>query len=443
MIKNRAGLERFHGKQSALVLSALEAAIKSVDPDTLVKKSLTFKDRTLVARDITGKNFTIKEFKDIYVVGAGKASAAMAAAVTNILKGRIVGGAINVPRGTGAEIDCVSITHASHPVPDGEGERGTKKIIDVLERAGLDDLVIVVISGGGSALMPLPAKGLTLKDKQEATSALLASGATIQEINSVRKHLSAVKGGQLARYTKSRVLSLILSDVIGDDLAVIASGPIFPDSTTFSDARHVLEKYRITNIKAAQYVAKGARGLIKETPKPGDPVFRRVANVLVGNNEFACKNAVSYLRAKKVCTEYLGSGFDGEAHEFGAFLVRLAGDIKSKSAFALVAGGETTVRLGKKSGKGGRNQEAALACALGGLKGVAAFLGTDGIDGNSDAAGALISGKSGALAEKVSAKTFLEKHDSYRALKKMGSLIFTGYTGTNVNDIAIVYKASQ
>lgn len=443
MIKNRAALERFHGKQSALVLSALEAAIKSVEPAVLVKKSLTFKDRTLVARDITGKNFTISEFKDVYVVGAGKASAAMVVAVAKVLKGSIAGGAINVPRGTEAEIDCVSITHASHPVPDGEGERGTKKIISVLEKAGRDDLVIGVISGGGSALMPLPAKGLTLKDKQEATSALLASGATIHEINSVRKHLSAVKGGQLARYTKSRVLSLILSDVIGDDLAVIASGPIFPDSTTFSDARRVLEKYRIINTKAAQHVAKGARGLIKDTPKPGDPVFGRVANVLVGNNELACKNAVSYLRAKKVRTEYLGSRFDGEAHEFGAFLARLAGDIKSKSAFALVAGGETTVRLGKKSGKGGRNQEAALTCALGGLKGVAAFLGTDGIDGNSDAAGALVSEKSGALAEKVGAKTFLERHDSYRALKKMGSLIFTGYTGTNVNDIAIVYKAGQ
>ena len=444
MIKNRATLERFHGKQSSLVLSALEAAIKSVDPCALVKKSLSYSRGTLVARDINGKNFKIDKFNNIYIVGAGKASAAMTAALVSVLKGRVTGGTINVPRGTEVNnIDRISIIHASHPVPDDEGARGTRKIISILEKAETKDLVIMVISGGGSALMPLPAKGLRLKDKQEATSALLASGATIHEINSVRKHLSDVKGGQLARYTKSRVLSLVLSDVIGDDLAVIASGPTFPDSTAFSDAQQVLEKYGITDTRAARHVARGARGLIRETPKPGDPIFRRVANVLVGNNELACKSASCYLRRKNVRTEFLGSGFDGEARDFGAFLAKLAGDIKSKSPFALVAGGETTVKLGKTSGKGGRNQEAALTCALCRVKAVAAFLGTDGIDGNSDAAGALVSGKSAALAEKISARTYLVRHDSYRALKKMGSLIFTGYTGTNVNDIAIIYKDGQ
>ena len=288
--------------------------------------------------------------------------------------------------------------------------------------------------------MPLPAEGLSLKDKQDTTAMLLASGAMIEEINSIRKHLSAVKGGQLVRYTKSRVLSLILSDVIGDDLAVIASGPTFPDPTTFSDADQILKKYRIRRAKTVRHIAMGIRGKIKETPKPGDPVFGRVTNILVGNNQLACKSAVNYLRRRKVHTEYLGSAFDGEARDFGVFLCRLANDIKSPSPFALVAGGETTVKLGKQSGTGGRNQEAALACALDGVKAIVAFMGTDGIDGNSDAAGAMVSEKSASIAKKIMARHFLKRHDSYHALGKMGALIFTGYTGTNVNDIAILYK---
>lgn len=442
MIKNRAELVRFHGMQSLLVLSALETAVRSVDPITLVKRSLSFKNGTLVARDITGNNFKMRKFKDVYIVGAGKASAAMASAFSGMLKDRVAEGAINVPRGSEAEIDGISITYASHPVPDDNGVTGTRKIISILEKANPDDLVVVVISGGGSALMPLPAKGLMLKDKQETTSALLASGATIHEINTVRKHLSAVKGGQLVQHTRAQVLSLLLSDVIGDDLAVIASGPTFPDSTTFSDALQIIDKYELTT-KAARHVKSGARRLIRDTPKPGNPVFERVVNVLIGNNELACKSAAGYLRRKRVRTEYLGSGFDGEARDFGVFMARLVGDIKSRSPFALVAGGETTVKLGKKSGKGGRNQEAALSFALSKTSTTAAFLGTDGIDGNSDAAGALVSEKSAALAKKIGAKKSLARHDSYHALKKMGSLIFTGYTDTNVNDVAVVYSTGQ
>lgn len=426
-----------------MVLSALEASVASVHPGALVRKAISFQNGVLVARNIAGKSFKMEKFDDAYVIGAGKASAAMAGAVMEMLKDRIAGGAINVPAGTKTEADGIAVTHASHPIPDATGVSGTKKMLDVLEKAGPKDLVIVVISGGGSALMPLPAKGLALKDKQDATSALLASGASIHEINAVRKHLSAIKGGQLARHARSRILSLVLSDVIGDDLAVIASGPTFPDPTTFAHAVQIMKKYGIADTKATRRLEKGARGVLKDTPKPGDPVFDRVANVLIGNNELACKTAAAYLRQRKVRTEYLGSAFDGEARDFGAFMAGLVGDIKSKSPFALIAGGETTVRLGRKSGRGGRNQEAALACALAGLDGVGAFLGTDGIDGNSDAAGALISRKSSALAKKVGASAFLSRHDSYRSLKKMGSLIFTGHTGTNVNDIAVIYHPGQ
>ncbi len=442
MIKNRVALERFHGKQSSIVLSSLEAAIKSIDPAALVKKSLSVKNDTLVVRNISGKDIKLRKFKDVYVVGAGKASAAMALAVKDILKDKVAGGAINVPHGSKAEVKGISITYASHPVPNNKGISGTKKIINVLRKAKQDDLVIVVISGGGSALMPLPAKGLSLKEKQEVTTALLASGATIQEINAVRKHLSAIKGGQLVRYTHSHVLSLVLSDVIGDDLAVIASGPTFPDPTTFSNALQIMRKYNITT-KATQHIAKGAQGLITETSKPDDPIFKRVTNVLIGNNETACKMAVGYLRRKKVRTEYLGSEFDGEAHDFGVFMAKFVRNIQSKSPFALVAGGETTVKLKGKPGMGGRNQEAALAFSLNYEQATAAFFGTDGIDGNSDAAGALVSEKSSKLARKIGAEAFLAKHNSYHALKKMGSLIFTGYTGTNVNDVAIIYSSGN
>jgi glycerate 2-kinase len=443
LIKNRTTLEKFHGVESSLVISAIESAIKSVDPGDLVKRSLSFKNKTLVVRGIDGKSFKLAGFKNVYVVGAGKAAVAMAAATVSVFGGRIAGGAINAPKGTTTEIEGIVITHASHPVPNNHGIAGTKRILKILENARPEDLVIAVLSGGGSALMPLPAKGITLKDKQDATSALLASGATIHEINAARKHLSAVKGGQLVRHTGARMLSLVLSDVVGDDMAVIASGPTFPDSTTFSDAWQVMKKYGIIKTRAARHIARGAGGLEEETPKPGDGIFGRVANVLIGNNWLACKGAIDYLRRKKVATQYIGSNFDVRAQDFGKFMSNIANDIKSKAPFALVAGGETTVRLGKKSGIGGRNQEAALVFALSCVKATAAFIGTDGIDGNSDAAGALVSEKSIALAEKINAKAFLARHDSYHALKKMGSLIFTGYTGTNVNDITIVYKQSQ
>jgi glycerate-2-kinase len=292
--------------------------------------------------------------------------------------------------------------------------------------------------------MPLPASGISLADKQKITSSLLRSGASIHEINSVRKHLSAVKGGQLLRHVNKSCtsLSLVLSDVIGDDLGIIASGPTYPDSSTFGDALNILRKYRIENpVTAIEYIAKGAKGEIEETPKPQQKLFSRTHNVLIGNNAFACKAAVGYLKKRGMYAVNLGSQFDGEAKEFGVFLARLTLGLGGKR-FAIVAGGETTVKLNtrKNNGLGGRNQEAALAClaeldrhdvAIG-------CIGTDGIDGNSDAAGALISSKTILLAKKMDLQKYLNMHDSYHAFKKLRSLIFTGFTGTNVNDIAII-----
>lgn len=442
MIKNRAALAKFHGHGASLALGALEAALKSVEPGALVRQALKFRPGSIEATDILGRTLAFGDFRDIYIVGAGKAAGAMADAACTILKSGVAGGAITVPYGTKIENDHISVTCASHPVPDENGVRGTEKIVAIMEKAGKDDLVVVLISGGGSALMPLPSGDLSLEGKQRATVQLLASGASIHEINVVRKHLSEVKGGQLVRRTRAKVVTLILSDVMGDDLGVIASGPTYPDSSTFADALRIVKEYGITG-PAIKHIARGAQGLVKETPKQGDPVFRRVSNLLVGNNELACKSAAGYLSDKGLRVENLGSRFDGEAKDFGVFAARLAGNL-AKRPFALVAGGETTVRLGKRAGIGGRNQEAALACAIAMQRAgiVVAFMGTDGVDGNSDAAGAIVSTKSVELAKKIG-KRYLAHHDSYHALKEMNSLIFTGPTGTNVNDIMVIVSAQE
>jgi glycerate 2-kinase len=438
-------LERFHGsKSSRLILSTLTAAIDSVKPEPLVKRAVKFRNSELTVRDIYGNVEKLREFDRVYIVGAGKAASGMAYALSSILDNKVAAGAITVPRGIKAKIKRVLVTEASHPIPDDAGIEGTKKILSILRKADQNDLVIVLISGGGSALMPLPASGISLADKQKITSSLLRSGASIHEINSVRKHLSAVKGGQLLRHVNKSCtsLSLVLSDVIGDDLGIIASGPTYPDSSTFGDALNILRKYRIENpVTAIEYIAKGAKGEIEETPKPQQKLFSRTHNVLIGNNAFACKAAVGYLKKRGMYAVNLGSQFDGEAKEFGVFLARLTLGLGGKR-FAIVAGGETTVKLNtrKKNGLGGRNQEAALAClaeldrhdvAMG-------CMGTDGIDGNSDAAGALISSKTILLAKKMDLQKYLNMHDSYHAFKKLRSLIFTGFTGTNVNDIAII-----
>ncbi|HJS67839.1 MAG TPA: glycerate kinase [Nitrososphaera sp.] len=446
MIINRRELASLHSDRSSrLVLAALEAAVESVMPSALVRRAVKF-DKELSVRDIHGRAVRLRKFDHVYVVGAGKATAGMASALHSILHERVTGGAITIPYGIDAKIGGISVTHASHPVPDRSGIEGTKKILKVLKKAGLGDLVFVLISGGGSALMPLPAAGVSLADKQKITNSLLRSGASIHEMNAVRKHLSAVKGGQLLRHVDSActAISLVLSDVVGDDLQVIASGPTCPDNSTFADALKILKKYGIRKPDAAlAHIVSGSKGNVEETPKPRDPVFLRAHNMLIGNNSIACTSAVSYLKKHGVEALYLGSEFDGEARDFGTFLARLASDLGSRP-FAIVAGGETTVRLNKSgNGAGGRNQEAALACMMELRRQdiAVAQIGTDGIDGNSDVAGALVSPKTVALAKKMDLKKYLDRHDSYHAFKKLRSLIFTGYTGTNVNDIAIICKA--
>jgi glycerate 2-kinase len=445
LIVNRQKLERFHKTSSSkLVLSALSTAIDSVRPDYLIRHAVKFSNGKLMVSDIYGNVAKLPEFNHVYIVGAGKAALGMASAMRSLLNNKIAAGAITIPYGIMPKrIKSILITEASHPIPDDAGIKGTRRILSILRKAEVDDLVVFLISGGGSALMPLPAPGISLADKQKITGLLLRSGASIHEINAVRKHLSAVKGGQLLRHVgvSCSLVSLILSDVIGDDLGIIASGPTYPDISTFSDALNILRKYQIKRpVDAIDYITKGARGIIEETPKPQDALFSRIHNMIIGNNAIACKAAEAYCKKRGIQTVNLGSAFSGEAKEFGSFLARLTLDPRYKH-LAVVAGGETTVRLNRrKSGLGGRNQEAALSCLMDLTQENVAIgcIGTDGIDGNSDAAGALVSPKTIMLAKKMGLQKYLNSHDSYHAFKKLNSLIYTGLTGTNVNDISIV-----
>lgn len=440
------------------MLSALESAVNSVQPQFLIRRALKRNCSKLLITDIRGnkEEFDIDGFKSIFVVGAGKATAKMARAVSHILNGKITSGAINVPYGNKISLDCIYVSEANHPIPDEAGVEGTKKIIDILKNTQESDLVFVLISGGGSALMPFPVGSLKLEEKKKITLKMLASGASIDEINTVRKHLSLIKGGQLVRFVKRgcTIVSLILSDVIGDRMETIASGPTVPDVSSFKDAATILQKYHIFENKSLEksslslIIKNGLRGYIADTPKPGNPIFDKVYNILIGNNSIACNKAVQSLRKKSIQAMYLGSSFDGQAIDFGKMLGKLSNDLAISSLpIAFVLGGETTVKLNKRraNGTGGRNQEAILSaaanCRFQQRDDISILsMGTDGIDGNSKAAGAFLTPKTIYLIQKksINIKKYLNDHNSYTALKKIDSLLLTGNTGTNVNDIAII-----
>ncbi|HKX81896.1 MAG TPA: glycerate kinase [Nitrososphaera sp.] len=442
-------METHKGNSPRLVLSAIEAALGSVNPAQLIQNSVRM-GRKLVIRGMDGRPFVCEKFDNAYVVGAGKATAQMSNALCRILADKVVGGAITVPYGQKSLQDrkyasVIQVKEASHPIPDSQGVQGSKNILRTLSLASKNDVVFVLISGGGSALMPLPAAGLRLVDKKRMTLKLLKSGATIDEINVVRKHLSSIKGGQLAKYAGgARIISLVLSDVIGDALTSIASGPTAPDPSTFAHALAIVRKYSIADSRdpAFRHLLQGSEGLVEETPKPNSPLFKRVQNVIIGNNRLACLGAANYLRLHSFRTTYLGSNFGGEARDLGSMLARRSYLLqKSRRRAAVVLGGETIVTMKKSAGKGGRNQEAALSAAAN-FKGkhlAIACVGTDGIDGNSDAAGAIISDATiKIIREKnLNLENYLCRHDSYHALRAAKSLIITGFTGTNVNDISI------
>ena len=405
--------------------------------------------RPLVARALAG--IAAPSRGRVLVVGAGKASGAMAAAVEEAWGDRVTGGVVAVKDGYTARTRKIRLVEAGHPVPDERGAAAAREIRAVAESAGAEDLLLVLVSGGGSALTPAPVPPITLADKQALTRLLLAAGATINQLNAVRKHCSLLKGGQLARAAApARVDALLLSDVVGDPLDVIASGPTTPDVSTFAEASAILEHFDLktrTPRSILERLERGARGEVSETPKPGDAIFTGVRNTVIGNNTLVVEAAAARARALGFAPHVLTRAFEGEAREAAGQLVEMARNITTGRGpvgppACVIAGGETTVTI-KGKGRGGRCQEFALAAALAmdGMRDVVILAaGTDGSDGPTDAAGALADGES---AERARARGLdpagrLADNDSHPVFATLGDLVVTGPTNTNLLDLYLL-----
>jgi glycerate 2-kinase len=423
----------------------INAALQAVNPAQAVRNYFSTRP-DIVARinTVAGR---------VLVIGAGKASAPMAQAVYELFGDRIEQGVVVVKYGhtLEKEIPNIEIVEAGHPVPDAAGAQATRRIVALAASATPNDFVLCLISGGGSALLTLPVEGVSLGDLQVTTQTLLAAGCSIDAVNTMRRHLSAVKGGQLARQTApAPMLNLILSDVVGDPLEAIASGPTVPDPTTFADAWYLVKRYQLVGRLpevVAQRLQAGAHGQIPDTPGRDDPVFDQVTNVVVGSNRIAAQAAVIAAQANGFDARLLTTFVEGEAREVGRVVAGLAkGIVREETGMhhpaCLVMGGETTVTL-TGTGTGGRNQEMALsvAMALDGWPGVLVVcLGTDGNDGPTDAAGAFADGStvSRATAKGLDPADHLRRNDAYPFFAALDDLIFTGPTNTNVNDLTLV-----
>ena len=429
-------------------LDIFRAGIEAVEPTAAVKRHCRRDANQLF---IDRRGYDLAEFERIYVIGAGKAGGPMAKAMEEILGDRISDGLVNVKYGHLAELGCVKLIEAGHPVPDQSGLEGAGAILKLGSEAGERDMVICLISGGGSALLPLPAEGLSLQDKQETTKALLSCGATIHEVNAVRKHISRVKGGGLARAVyPATLISLMLSDVVGDDLDVIASGPTVPDASTFQECMKIIDKYGIREMvpkKVLIHIQNGIEGRIPETPKPEDPAFARTQSVIVGSNLACVMAAERKATGLGYKTVVLSTMIEGETKEVARVHAGIAKEILKSghpvSAPACVlSGGETTVTI-TGQGLGGRNQEFVLAAAmeLHDQEGIVVLsAGTDGTDGPTDAAGAVADCQTVQRAEALNLDpgNYLFNNDAYHFFEKLGDLVKTGPTNTNVMDLRIM-----
>lgn len=429
-------------------LSIFQAALKAADPAEALRRHLQLEGEVLLAG---GQPYSLSRFERIYVLGGGKAAGSMGQAAERLLGKRITAGYLNTKYGHTAPLRRIELNECGHPVPDEAGIAGSRRIAELASQATASDLVICLISGGASALMPYPAEGITLTEKQETTKLLLASGATIHEINAVRKHLSMLKGGQLARLAApATVLTLILSDVIGDNLDVIGSGPTAPDSSTFDTAMKVLKRYKIVQQvpkSVRRRFEAGIKGSIPDTPKPGAPLFKKVRNLVIGSNRLAVAAARQKAESLGFRTLVLSTTIHGEAREVALVHAGIAREIRDHhqplpAPACVISGGETTVTL-RGNGKGGRAQEFALAAAID-LKGIRDTVvlcgGTDGTDGPTDAAGALCDGTTVTRGRELGmdANAYLADNNSYPFFDSVGDLIRTGPTGTNVMDIHMV-----
>ena len=436
-----------------LVYQILEAALQAADPGAAVQRNLSIANDVLTAGD---QHYNLTQVAHIYLVGAGKAGAPMALAAAAILGERLTAGLVIVKEGyefrQASMLPQLKIVAAGHPLPDQRGVDATRELLSLVSHIAADDLVICLLSGGASTLLTAPAAGITLPDLRHLTSFLLHSGADIREINTLRKHLDTVKGGGLVRAAApARVMSLILSDVIGDPLDIIASGPTAPDAGTFAQALTILQKYDLTPRVAPpilEHLEQGADGVVAETPKSGDPLFEQVQNLVIGSNQQAARGAAETAVRLGFNTRLLAAPLQGEARLVGRILAQAAHDLAGGSLSlprpaCIIAGGETTVTV-RGGGLGGRNQELALA-AVETMNGLAdtllITLATDGGDGPTDAAGALVSGESFSRARGLglSPADHLARNDAYPFFDALGDLLKPGPTFTNVNDLVFLF----
>ncbi len=427
-----------------ILMEVVDSAISAGNPAVSIRKWVKLNGERL---EIASHSIDLEQVGRIVVVGGGKAGVAMAIAIEQILGDRLSGGIVNIPEGMLPEsyTGKIKFIEASHPIPNGSAMEGARGMLSLVKELGAQDLVIFVVSGGGSAIISLPAEGIALTQLQELTLLLLKSGANIQELNTVRKHLSAVKGGQLAREAyPAQIVSLLISDVVGDGLDTIASGPTYWDSTTFSEALAVLRKYKLIDKVPAEVLCRlkdGIKWLIPETPNRGDECFENAYFQIVGSNRDAIEAAEKTARANGLNVKVLTTKLQGEAREVGQNLSYIAEEVlregKQRPCLFLL-GGETTVHV-TGEGIGGRNQELALSAVSGlaGLKDTAMIsFTTDGIDGPTNASGAIVDGYTLQRAKElgINPLTYLEDNDAYHFFEKLEDLIFTGPTGTNIVD---------
>jgi glycerate 2-kinase len=430
-------------------IEIFRAALAAANAGNAVRKHLSVQSNSIKAGTV---RLPLRNINRMFLVGAGKAAVQMAASVEEIVGTRLTRGMVVTKQGHATvPLNRVEIIEAGHPIPDQAGVRASGTIRALLRELNARDLVLVAISGGASALLSAPAEPITLHAKQKTTDLLLRAGATIHELNAVRKHISTLKGGQLASLAyPATVVSLILSDVIGDRPDVIGSGPTAPDPSTFADAIAVLAKFGLLNrIPSAvrERLEQGARGEIEETPKPGDPVFKHVHNVIIGSNRLALDAAAQEAKMRGFHPVILSSAIDGETREVARTHAQILREVALsghpvRSPACILSGGETTVTIHGK-GKGGRNQEFALAAAFeidGFPNLVVLSAGTDGTDGPTDAAGAIATGDTIRRARQrgLDPMKHLSENDSYPFFDALGGLIKTGPTGTNVMDIHVL-----
>jgi glycerate-2-kinase len=430
-------------------LTLLYDGISAASPNNLFSNNLVLQNNVLTISDIYDKSesFELDNYNRLIVIGSGKASTSMAFELEKVLGDKINDGLVITKYNFKSNLNKIQMLEAGHPLPDENGIQASRKIIDICNDANEKDLIINLVSGGASALLPCPADNITLEDKVKTTSLLLKSGVSIQEINTVRKHISVIKGGQLARYAyPARVINIIISDVIGDVLDSIGSGIMIPDSTTFEDCWKIIINNSLEDkipYSVKLYVQNGIGEKNRETPKPGDQIFKNVHSFIIGNNKTALSAIKSSAEEKGYNTKIISTSIQGKARVAGKEIVHsvMKYILQRSNPYCFILGGETEVVI-KGKGKGGRNQELCLSVAIeiNGVKN-AVFLsaGTDGNDGTTEAAGAICDGSTIERAEKIGldAKSFLENNDSFNFFKKLNDLIITGPTKTNVMDIQL------